>query len=48
MDDSRFRFSFDEDGPDTEKVVLKNEVDDLRIDKLRRRLTLISFLIQLQ
>lgn len=45
MDDSRFRFSFDEDGPDTEKVVLRDEVDDLRIDKLRRRLTLISFLI---
>jgi predicted nucleic acid-binding Zn-ribbon protein len=42
IDSSRFKISFDENSPDTP---IQDEIGDLRIDKLRQRINLLSFLI---
>ena len=42
IDSSRFKISFDEKSPDTP---IQSEIEDLRIDKLRQRINLLSFLI---
>lgn len=47
MDNSRFKFRLDTESPEVEEINLQEEVDDLRIDKLSRRITLMSVLIPL-
>ncbi len=41
-DSSRFKISFDEESPEPQ---IQDEIEDLRIDKLRQRINLLSFLI---
>lgn len=47
MDNSRFKLRLDAEGPEIEETGFQEEVDDLRIDKLSRRITLMSVLIPL-